>query len=68
MRLGYKAYDDSYNALCGTETGWQADNQIRGGTYKALKLEGGRAGGDIIVTKGDARFGGLFESQWGTFT
>lgn len=22
----YKAYDDGYNALCGTDTGWQADN------------------------------------------
>lgn len=25
MRLGYKAHEDSYNALGGTETGWQAD-------------------------------------------
>lgn len=34
MRLGYKAHEDSYNALGGTETGWQAD-YYRGGNYKA---------------------------------
>lgn len=46
MRLGYKAHEDSYNALGGTETGWQADYYIRGGNYKALKLQGdgGRRG------------------------
>lgn len=52
MRLGYKAHEDSYNALGGTETGWQADYQIRGSTYKAFKLQGDGAGGDIIVTGG----------------
>lgn len=46
MRPGYKAHGDSYNALGGTETGWQADYKVRGGTYKALKLQGdgGRKG------------------------
>lgn len=65
MRLGYKAHEDSYNALGGTETGWQADYQIRGGTYKALKLQGD---GDIIVTRDNIRLGGSFQSQGATFT
>lgn len=68
MRLGYKAHEDSYSALGGTETGWQADYQIRGGTYKALKLQGDGAGGDIIVTRDDTRLGGSFQSKGGTFT
>lgn len=62
MRLGYKAHEDSYNALGGTETGWQADYQVRGGTYKALKLQGDGAGGGIIVTRDNTQLGGSFQS------
>lgn len=67
MRLGYKAHEDSYNALGGTETGWQANYQIRGGTYKALKLQGDGAGGDIIVTGDNIRLGGSFLEPRGNF-
>lgn len=51
MRLGYKAHEDRYSALGGTETGWQAGYSISGGTYKALKLQGDGAEGGIIVTR-----------------
>lgn len=66
----YKAYEDGYNALCGTDTGWQADNQAKGGTYKALKLKGGWVAGGLIVTRKDAQLEGFihFQSQKGTFT
>lgn len=52
MRLGYKAHGDSYNALGGTETGWQADYKVRGDTYKALKLQGDGAEGGNNSYKG----------------
>lgn len=67
MMLGYKAHGDSYNALGGTETGWQADYQIRGGTYKAFKLQGDGAGGGRIVTGDHTRLGGSFLEPRGDF-
>lgn len=62
MKLGYKAHEDSYSALGGTETGWQAEGGGRGegGTWKALKLHSDGAGGDIIVTRGTIHGEGRF--------